>query len=523
MVHDNGTHNKRHLILHFDINQTIIIFDNASKKSLSTILNSCISKQIYGEECHDLTEIRNQFPNYTDLFENLNEKENSPNSKSKEEKDESKRAFFFKISENHLDPNNSDEKKPSSKTIPYSSYVDKELYPFPLVSKDPIVVGEAKKMTKQQILDINQKVKDKRRVIFNDFTEKKFPGHIFKDLKQKMMDKIKIPDHILQDYQFDDENRIHLNEEQKRQQELFKTVTIKENGTFFYHILPGFFKLILWLVSEMEKDPENFSFSIVFRSFASVADFKRVIEEFNLFCFGNHPFYKEEYSSLSDFSKNYLRDVVSLTQNNQFGITYVNGFESDKFHFFRGSVERPPFLTKVDETINEEKIIEWAKTTEISEICCGLDTFYDSIVQFSKTGKSQVIGIPNQKIFQEKVYKFHNFSIFFPNLGDFWHFWNLNSEMSSAGKVFVFDSNDKSVIQMFLDDNCVTNDFPAMGIVRLCEKSQPGCPSASKHLYESELNYGGCLCDVNTGKAILEDDYFIEQIQQRLTRVSNSM
>ncbi len=70
----------------------------------------------------------------------------------------------------------------------------------------------------------------------------------------------------------------------------------------YYHILPSFFKMIEYLVSESTE------FRILFRTFGT--DIANVAREFNLFCEGRHPYHRSSLPHKLDGSDPlYRRDL----------------------------------------------------------------------------------------------------------------------------------------------------------------------------------------------------------------------
>ena len=61
----------------------------------------------------------------------------------------------------------------------------------------------------------------------------------------------------------------------------------------YYSIIPSFFKLYNYLISQKEINGRKFDFKIIFRTFGS--DHQKVHEEFEEFLMGNHPLFKTDF------------------------------------------------------------------------------------------------------------------------------------------------------------------------------------------------------------------------------------
>ena len=94
---------------------------------------------------------------------------------------------------------------------------------------------------------------------------------------------------------------------------------------------------------------------------------------------------------------------------------------------------------------------------------------------------------------------------------DDWASWHSHQEKAAFGKPFPIDEQEHSIHSMFFDDN-IRTDLPFdKNIVH------PMDPSHSTPLAIAPLIQSHTLVPVNTLHAILDEDYYIKEVQQSLT------
>lgn len=90
---------------------------------------------------------------------------------------------------------------------------------------------------------------------------------------------------------------------------------------------------------------------------------------------------------------------------------------------------------------------------------------------------------------------------------DDYSYWNSHNEHQEFGKRFPLDKTDSSVISIFFDDNVKTDPKSLVNIVN------PIDVKTCKPLKVSELIKSNNIVQVNGVKALLDDDYFIKEVQ----------
>lgn len=115
------------------------------------------------------------------------------------------------------------------------------------------------------------------------------------------------------------------------------------------------------------------------------------------------------------------------------------------------------------------------------------------------SGSENKIIATTQEIFNEFVKNSHM------AIQDDYHFWNSHGELAVYGKKFVFESEGTTDLSLFFDDNLTGKDQDIVAPYQ-CE---------NKFVETVNLMNKKLFC-VDTGKAILEDDYYIKLISQAL-------
>ena len=95
---------------------------------------------------------------------------------------------------------------------------------------------------------------------------------------------------------------------------------------------------------------------------------------------------------------------------------------------------------------------------------------------------------------------------------DDWNSWMLGGKKPEYGKPIFINSEDTATLSMFLDDNIVLDDNPDYNIVGP-KDSKTGIPIPASTLANS-----GQLVRVNTLNAILDENYFVKQIDTALEK-----
>ena len=99
---------------------------------------------------------------------------------------------------------------------------------------------------------------------------------------------------------FTEKNNIKKDNNTKKE-ELSIIKTILQSG--YYHIIPSFFKLISYF------HENNMNFRLIFRTFGT--DIEKVKDEFNLYCQGKHPLFH-----MNDVPNQYQNDIENISSSN---------------------------------------------------------------------------------------------------------------------------------------------------------------------------------------------------------------
>ena len=304
------------LILHFDINKTIIISDPVSNINLDQMLNSLLSECIWGtikpctsldkESCTESdskviirsTDRRKELD--IDVMiknhENINELSVSDNAKevpsnSKERK--------WSINDWKICNTNPQCSPPEEGAITFGEFIEKNASRLKLNKKDMKAYKTKfteKNMIGEKCSESLEKLQKCMRypTIRNfEFDNNKFSDGNIQDERffhgGKKDENIKNENNIcnIQDsgHVFDIKNisacfkKVESNK--KEEVNIITIEKILECGS--YHIIPSFFKLISYLHSE------KINFRLIFRTFG--VDIEKVAFEFNLYCEGKHPLF----------------------------------------------------------------------------------------------------------------------------------------------------------------------------------------------------------------------------------------
>ena len=225
-------------------------------------------------------------------------------------------------------------------------------------------------------------------------------------------------------------------------------------------LIPSFFRLI----QELKKNKREFA--IIFRTFGH--ELKEVIEEFNLFCRGNHPLFNGKHGTprIRFDGKSKSKDMIIDHHN----LGYISRTNTEN-SFVIGTLNRHP---------DSENILEF-HSGGIEEggivIHQDIPSIYVSI--------------------QERLYKAASMAI-----SDDYFYWNNNGETGEYGKLLLVDENDYTIQHIFFDDN-IAVDHPKIIDVRdvVTEEHLPYKKTINKYIFR-----------VDPYRAIVEQDYFYKAV-----------
>ena len=331
------------LILHFDINKTLMLGDKIQNQSLESSLLALICELPLGK---------------------IDEKNNE-----------------WIRTENNLNYNN-----PKEDLISYADFLKKK-YPKKNEKEIPDVKSRLK---------INHDIKLIIRQLTNEFVDKKSTGEYFSNNIKEILEKLKVPDNIIND----------INNEQYN----FFFKELYSNGYFF--TFKSFFNSIIKL-KERRRD-----FSIIFRTFGGDIDY--IVKEFNLFCKGLHPLNNQKYFfDGTNNSKNYL------LSESQFGIIYRYSKDIKDIFLVLGTNKRiTPKPNNLYEAYNDD-----IKNNDVIIIEGGLN-IYNFIME---------------KIYSENINSFA--------FNDEYQIWIEHDELKEYSKPLFINPYNRKIHQIFFDDN----------------------------------------------------------------------
>ncbi|KAG2385469.1 hypothetical protein C9374_003284 [Naegleria lovaniensis] len=390
------------LILHFDVNKTIIISDEAAGKTMDDIINQIVMSSIWG---------------YV--------------SETNDSKDFVVLQWKLYSSAKALLENSSLEIPSGKKIINYYDYIEKVLYPYP--EHDESVPLEERKR-------INGRIKEERTKMVKNFTRCKMADDFLDDIAR-------------------------LKKELIRKSSKQQGITLETaKASDYVNIVPAFFEVLLELFKRKR------DFQLIIRTYGSLKDISSVIKEINTFCRGEHidyPLSNEE----REFFKN---KQIDMDQDHAVGHIYRN--DETTCHLIENSLEFKQEMLKfapIDQMTFSEK----------EHVISGFENIYKNIIEVSKYGQTRLIR-------------------------DFYYWWNVNNEKTSAGKIFLVDEKDTSCFQIFFDDNVASNsDFPIKGILDLRN------PHSGKTL-DQELYLHVHTVQAYAFDFITNRNYYIEKIDR---------
>ncbi|CAG9326290.1 unnamed protein product [Blepharisma stoltei] len=409
-------HPKRRLILHMDMNNTVIMKDEANGYSLDFTLSKILASECWG---------------------NIVEKEG---------------AKIWKLNFNQLSF-----LRPDPALVSYDEFADMQ-YPQKTPEEEP-------DPARRQVLNKENKISYCK--LISEFTLPGKPGYKFKSLFDKMQRCLSIPKPICDDY-----GLIPTDEEEKKEEDTEEkkiVITDEEDRDIikqlFYGgkwlLIPSFYRMI----QELKKSKREFS--IVFRTFGS--ELSNVIDEFNLFCKGNHPLFNGKHGTprLRFDGKSKSRDMIIEDYNKG----YISRNPGSEDILVLGTLNRHP---------NSEDPEEYHA-----------GAMDEGIVSIYRDFPSIQVAI------QERLHRTASMAI-----SDDFDYWYQNGKQSEYGKLLLIDQTDYSTLQIFFDDN-IGVDYGRIVDVRDVVTGEP-IP------YKKAINK--FIFRVDPYRAIVEADYFYKSI-----------
>lgn len=341
-----------------------------------------------------------------------------------------------------LENNSFSFKQPNPHLISYGTYL-KQLYPKKKIIEIP---------DKDKRVQYNQTIKTKIGSIIDNFVLPGNPGHSLHKHFEAIMGHLTIPSNVMKD--------ISIN---PNYHDIFKQIYKKKN----YHLLLSLFFLMIKLMQQ------NRDFALVFRSFGQ--DIKNVMIEFNEFCKGNHPVFdgKNNFPKVkfdgTEGSKNFLLSYE------QIGVVYRSSDKIEDITVVMGTLERKKGLTQNFFSEYNEDIL----SKKIKIINGGMQVYHYFLSNFKCNVRSFA-------------------------LSDSYFIWFENEERSLFGKPLLLDPYDKSIHQIFFDDNI--NQSDTFSIVD-CRNIITGKQILIKD------SWNKYIVQVDTLSAVIDYNYFFKCIE----------
>ena len=442
------------LILHFNIDKTLILRNSIKYNSTSLSLLSLFSSLIWGEPTLSKYNSK-QFKRTYDKLEFFKEKvpQNLINYK---EFLEDKYKYMTREEHNKLYSNDEDENYKSlseinfeieKKKIDELCKIMKPNHPGYYFQKEFLHLRKLLRLDEKIINNYDLEINDDL-ILLNTFAVE------YKSEKEKKKEKN------------------NNNDEKPELNDLQKFKLILQNG--YYKIILSFFNMFM----NLKKNKQDFC--IVFRFFGhEEKDIKEFIYEFNMFLQGLHPRFCG-YFGFNKFTANEY--IFNYETSNNMAIIYRldNPKEKEKIidKVFFETIEHPPF-------------------NELERSKKNIDEFYLD----PKNPENSIIGYKEYKdiysVFMEKINTEKTFIL----LDDYSYYINHNK---THGKLYLIDPYDFDNLHIFFDTYENQNDFNKIDIINVVTKEK--------------MSYEFCkdkfIVNTNIYEAILDSDYFIKKINQ---------
>ena len=298
----------------------------------------------------------------------------------------------------------------------------------------------------------NQEIKATKDRLSLEFMNKGQPGEKLKDLYNDYLKKVKIPKDIMNE----------INKENSIYSSFYKD--LYENDFIF--LFPSLFRTMIELQSQ------NRIFTIIFRTFG--LDFNEVSKEFNDFCEGKHPLFKN--SKINFDGENCSKDYRIKEKN--IGIIYRFDEDINNIYLVLGCLRR-----------NFE-----IKTPD------GLISFYNDRIKKGEVniikGGKEIFEFINKNSTEGKINSLC--------INDHYDTWYRFDKKSTCGKPMLIDPNNKDIEVFFFDDHITLNDENIVD----CRDINTGKSIEDKTIKDKYL------IRVDTLKAAEDENYFIDLIKR---------
>eukprot|EP00743_Colponemidia_sp_Colp-15_P001690 GILK01001846.1.p1 GENE.GILK01001846.1~~GILK01001846.1.p1 ORF type:complete len:528 (-),score=117.44 GILK01001846.1:206-1747(-) len=285
------------LVLHFDINKTLLMQDPAGNKTLDGMIDSIIASQAWG----------------------------------KVEDGE------WMIQSDQLSTAAPDPEVP---LITYSTYVDQKL---PLITEEEEADPELRR-------EQNRAIKAQRGELITSFTQKKRPGESLKPYFRKLMAALDLPKLVQKALVNAAAKRESGEAPTPRSPDMADLATEEEKIASLltagkHYIVPSFFQLIQHLSNKQR------NFAIIFRTFGT--DLENIATEYNGFCNGIHPCFNGK-NSTKPLRFDGLRKTRDLRlHSNSFGVVHRESADPADILLVMGTLERAKTIEHAQQRFQE--------------------------------------------------------------------------------------------------------------------------------------------------------------------------
>ncbi|KJE98228.1 hypothetical protein CAOG_09186 [Capsaspora owczarzaki ATCC 30864] len=461
-----------HVVLHFDVNKTVVMDDAAGSKDFIDILNEVLAESCWGRVALN----GRGAPTSADPATDPAPPASSPKRKSSRTESMAKAAEVAPVASTwtiladcEIQSESPEPDNPA--VMNYSDYVHKILYPMSEIRKD-----DASPQDFEAQLADTKATKLKRAELITRFTQRGQPGHALAS-KIEELDAALTASASSSSLSPESDATAPRRITRKRAHEPER-----------YVLVPAFLDLLVFLdkhrlfhsqaPAELDaggNDPRGTTFSIAFRTFGD--DIQRIIQDLNRFCEGRHPMYPQVRLDGSNGSAD-----LRILNNDAVGCFYRCGPSSDDSYLIQGTIEKPPRMAA--------GIQHYADNHPGLPVIQGFAAIHAAIGALVCTHSCIA-------------------------LRDYFEWWSANRESISSGKLLLV-GDDLPFESMFFDDNFRDDE---KGHIKNIVDVRDMATEEAVHVSESINRH---VFTVKPFGVITDRRYFIRRVCQRfdLTNVA---
>eukprot|EP01135_Chromosphaera_perkinsii_P006828 Nk52_evm1s612 gene=Nk52_evmTU1s612 len=458
------------LMLHFDINKTIIVTDPAGGKNLKDILNEILADSCWGylERRADHPQVPPKHPARFDWI-GISKQPSIRKPTWREIKTEGGDLFY-----------SAPEGCECKELLSYSNYVDEVVYPFEDFSKRRGIVPPDEKDKSAKA------IRRKRNTLKTVFTHEGQPGEVHANQIGVMLECLKRRnnDFCHRGEGDEKEKEVEGDEEEKKKKksqnqhhhhhpakkkkvggessssssgsvsgsdsESVNKMTrgggdndrMKKDAEYFY-VLPSFFRLLQFLENEYEN-----SYCICFRTFGD--DIERVCADLKA------TYLSEGFGEEGDG----LHAAFDFFPHNS-GVIFRDGETTDDVLLVRGTIAKPKTIQHGRQFYRELVHSAEKKGAPLRVAQSFHEIYHHLMDDFSANGSADVFGNSDEGASGNELGGGNEKKNHFMAIRDYFEWWSANGENEKSGKVFVINPNADGKggpIQILFDDNIRYDD-----------------------------------------------------------------